>query len=447
MTEPAAGTPLPGQDSTGAPALLLVGGGAARDHGADSTLRTIRAAHALGLAVHLTDLPEALAAATAVTALADRVSALDHEKPEACAEWARSGAAGNVAAVFSSREYAQEAAATLAATLGLPGNDPRVVATVRRKDLCRAALAEAGFRQPAVMLCHDREQARQFVTGRPGPWIVKPRDAMGSIGVTLVETPDALDDAITALPAPGAFLVEEYVTGPEYSIEGVLVGGRPTVLAVTAKYVTKPPLFVELAHALPAPVEPEVHDGLAREAAAAVTALGLRRGIFHIEAWWTEHGPVLGEVHTRFGGDWIHLMLEHVLDADLSETVLRDLLGLPTQVPIPTDPATTPRGAAVLFPTPPPGTVTALHGWDELTGLPGVLHADPQLAPGDTVPPLTDSAARRGVLITTAEDARTALDQAHRLAARLTTTVAPPPGAPVPPPTPTPMPVRQEQDH
>ncbi|MBT2480146.1 ATP-grasp domain-containing protein [Streptomyces sp. ISL-94] len=410
---------------TDAPALLLVGGAAAGGHGADSTRRTIRAAHALGLAVHLTDLPEALAAAPAITALADRVSALDHERPETCARWARSGAAGNVRAVFSSREYAQEGAAALADALGLPGNDPAVVATVRRKDRCRVALAAAGFRQPAVRLCHDLGQAREFAAGRPGPWIVKPRDAMGSLGVALVETPGSLDGAVAGLPDAGPFLIEEYVSGPEFSVEGVLTGGRPIVLAVTAKHVTPPPLFVELAHALPAPVAPEVHRGLAQEAAAAVTALGLRHGVFHVEGWWTSDGPVLGEVHTRFGGDWIHLMLEHVVDADVSNAVLRDLLGLPVPDLTPPDPAAPGRGAAVLFPTPPPGTVEALHGWDRIAGLPGVLHADPQLAPGDTVPPLTDSAARRGVLVTAAEDARSALDLARHLSAGLGTTLVP----------------------
>ncbi|WP_187283568.1 ATP-grasp domain-containing protein [Streptomyces sp. t39] len=423
--------------------------GGAGGHGADSTRRTIRAARGLGLAVHLTDLPEALAAAPAVTALADRVTALDHERPETCARWARSGAAGPVRAVFSSREYAQEGAAAVAAALGLPGNDPAVVATVRRKDRCRAALADAGFRQPAVRLCHDVRQAREFMTGRPGPFVVKPRDAMGSLGVALVRTPGALDDAVTGLPGAGPFLIEEYVPGPEFSVEGVLTGGRPTVLAVTAKHVTPPPLFVELAHALPAPVDPGVHHGLAREAAAAVTALGLRHGVFHAEAWWTPDGPVLGEVHTRFGGDWIHLMLEHVLDADVSAAVLRDLLGLPAADLAPVDPTAPGRGAAVLFPTPPPGRVAALHGWDRLTGLPGVLHADPQLAPGDTVPPLTDSAARRGVLVTAAEDARSALDLARRLAAGLgTTPVAPAGPATAPDPSsPAPLRVRHQQEH
>ncbi|MGW4458127.1 ATP-grasp domain-containing protein [Streptomyces albidoflavus] len=417
-------TPTP-PATPGAPALLLVGGAAAGGHGADSTRRTIGAARALGLAVHLTDLPEALAAATAVTALADRVTALDHERPGTCARWARSGAAGEVRAVFSSREYAQEGAAAIADALGLPGNDPELVATVRRKDRCRAALAEAGFRQPSVALCQDVHQARAFAAAHPGPWIVKPRDAMGSLGVTLVEAPGALEAAVAALPAAGPFLVEEYVTGPEFSVEGVLTGGRPTVLAVTAKQVTAPPLFVELAHALPAPVDAGVRDGLAREAAAAVTALGLRHGVFHVEAWWTLEGPVLGEVHTRFGGDWLHLMLEHVLDADVSDAVLRDLLGLP----VPRLAPRPGRAAAVLFPTPDAGTVTALHGWDRLAGLPGVLHADPQLAPGDTVPPLTDSAARRGVLVTAAEDARAALDLARRLATDVGTTVRAPSGA------------------
>src|SRR5947208_194045 len=68
-----------------------------------------------------------------------------------------------------------------------------------------------------------------------GPWVVKPRDGMGSVGVSLVDSVDALPAALDLLPSGVPFLVETFVTGREFSAEGLLVGGRPTVLALTAK--------------------------------------------------------------------------------------------------------------------------------------------------------------------------------------------------------------------
>jgi hypothetical protein len=150
--------------------------------------------------------------------------------------------------------------------------------------------------------------------------------------------------------------------------------------------------------------------------AAALSTLGLRTGAFHVELWLTADGPVLGEVHGRFGGDWIHTMLQHAIPGlEVFGLVFEDMLGLPGTH---TSLAPT-RGAAVRYLVPPPGQVTAIEGWEEVLAHPAVLHAQLLVAPGDIIKPLRQSSDRAGFVVVGADDPALA----RKLAAELVDSV------------------------
>ncbi|MEV0532573.1 ATP-grasp domain-containing protein [Kitasatospora sp. NPDC050463] len=397
--------------------LLLVGGVRAVPLGLDMAKLALDQAHARGLRTHLTNQEAVLAATPGVTEQAGAVSAVDFARPGEAAAWARdrAGEGERFDAVLALQEMAQVAAAETAEALDLPGNPPEAVRRVRTKDACRAALAAAGFRQPTVELCADEAQAAAFLTGSTGPWIVKPRDAMGSTGVSRITGPDGLPAAIALLPGQGPFLVEEFVQGAEYSVEGLFLGGEPVVIAVTEKEKVEPPFFVEVGHILPAELPDAQREEIERQVRAALAVLGLRSGAFHVELWLSPDGIVLGEVHGRFGGDWIHRMLAHVVPGlELFGLIYDDLLGLPrAAAPAPT------RAAAARYLTPPSGLVTAVEGWTEAAGHPDVLYADLAVAPGGTVRPLRTSGDRVGVIVVGADTP----DQARKLARELADSV------------------------
>lgn len=398
--------------------LLFVGGARPVPISTVMAEQALAQARARGIRTHVVNRPDALAGTPTVSAAADAVSAVDFVPPEQTVAWARSRAADGERfdAVFALQEMAQVAVAEVARALGAPGNEPEAVRRIRTKDLCRAALAEAGFAQPAVRLCADAGAAEEFLAGSPGPWVVKPRDAMGSIGVSLVRAAADLPGAVAALPNDAPFLVEEFVEGPEFSVEGVFLGGEPRILAVTAKEKAPPPFFVEVGHVLPAELSETDHDRIQDRVTAALSTLGLRTGAFHVELWLTADGPVLGEVHGRFGGDWIHTMLQHAIpDLEVFGLVFEDMLGLPgthTSL-VPT------RGAAVRYLVPPPGRVTAIEGWEEVLAHPAVLHAQLLVAPGDTIKPLRQSSDRAGFVVVGADDPALA----RKLAAELVDSV------------------------
>lgn len=400
------------------PTLLLVGGARAVSISVAMVVEALEQATARGIRTHVTAPEEALAATPAVSAVARETSAVGFLQPQESVDWALGlvGRGGRIDAVFALQEMAQVTVAEVAQAVGAPGNPPDAVRRVRTKDACREALRSAGFPQPAVGLCADVAEAEAFLRGSSGPWIVKPRDAMGSIGVSQVASAWELPAALALLPDSKPFLVEEFVAGPEFSVEGVFLDGAPRILAVTAKEKVAPPFFVETGHVLPAELPEEQREEIERQVGKALTHLGLRTGAFHVELWLTRDGVVLGEVHGRFGGDWIHRMLEHAIPGlELFGLIYDDMLGRSAGHPA-LEPV---RGAAVRYLTPEPGRLLSVDGWEELLAHPAVLHAELTVKVGEVIRPLHRSSDRVGLIVVGADSAA----QARELAAELASSV------------------------
>lgn len=398
--------------------LLFVGGARAVPISTAMTEQALAQARARGIRTHLVNKADALAATAAVNAGADAVSAVEFTDVEQTVAWARAQVAAGERfdAVFALQEMAQVTVAEVAEALGVAGNPPEAVRRIRTKDLCRAALAANGFAQPAVRLCADADAAAAFLAESTGPWVVKPRDAMGSIGVSLVRGVADLPAAVAVLPDDKPFLVEEFVDGPEFSVEGVFLDGVPKVLAVTAKEKAPPPYFVEVGHVLPAEIAENERHEIVAHVSAALSTLDLRAGAFHVELWRTAAGIVLGEVHGRFGGDWIHTMLQHAIpELEVFGLVFEDLLGR-ADTSRGLKPA---RGAAVRYLIPPSGRLVGIEGWDEVLAHPAILRAELFVQPGDVVKPLRQSSDRVGYVVVGADDATLA----RKLAAELVDSV------------------------
>ena len=343
----------------------------------------------------------------------DETVAFDVHDPAASRAWARGRT--DIDAVLTVQELCVEATAAVADELGLPGNTPAVVHRIRTKDLCRERLRSAGFAQPRVAVCTTRAEAESFMREHRGPWVVKPRDGFGSTGVSLVHDTADLSTALAALrnlsaslgkfgvhPSAGdrSFLIETFVRGREFSAEGVLLGGAPRVLAVTEKRTNAE--FIETGHRV-APLTDPALGAAADTVARAITAAGVTHGAFHAEFWLTDDGGVvLGEIHARPGGDYIHALVEHTRPGlELYALMVDDLLG---RTPAPIPPQT--RSASTDFLLLPPGRLRAIHGWPAVTTHPAVLAAELWVSPGDDIAPITDNLDRHGVLVTTGEDVR-----------------------------------------
>ncbi|MFJ8752077.1 acetyl-CoA carboxylase biotin carboxylase subunit family protein [Streptomyces sp. NPDC102441] len=226
-----------------------------------------------------------------------------------------------VAGVLTYMENHVVLAARVAEHFGLPGTTPASVEACRDKYLSRSLLAAAGVPSARSYLVADVETAVEYAVLLGGPVVLKPRSLAGSAGVQRADTPDQVRSAFQAARGAGLFgleragtsgvLIEEYLEGPEVSVECVVLGhGTVHIAAITRKYLGDEPFFQETGHLVDA-TDPLLADPQIRDVAqAALAAAGISSGVMHVEMRLTREGPRIVELNARLGGDLIpHLVL------------------------------------------------------------------------------------------------------------------------------------------
>lgn len=141
------------------------------------------------------------------------------------------------------------------------------------------------------------------------PVIVKPIDSGGSRGVTRVDNEEQLPLAIErakSFSTSQRVLIEQYIDGPEFSVEVISHLGVHYVVAITEKVTTGAPNFVELAHFQPAMVSDAERNKIVELVRQALDALDHEEGPSHTEVRFDQEGNCfIIEVGTRLGGDFI----------------------------------------------------------------------------------------------------------------------------------------------
>lgn len=191
--------------------------------------------------------------------------------------------------------------------MGLTGNSLRCTEKSTNKHLMRKAFAENGDPSPKSALVEDA-CAVDFSSWH-FPVIVKPTDRSGSRGITKVEAPEDLPAAIAHAKAQGfekKALVEEFAEGQEYSVEYVSYHGKHTFLALTLKFTTGAPHFIETGHLEPAPVTEDILQRIKQVVEHALDTLEIENGASHAEIKIDAAGAIkIIEIGGRMGGDLI----------------------------------------------------------------------------------------------------------------------------------------------
>jgi biotin carboxylase len=286
------------------PLILLVGSGAERYRG--YLMRSLSRRHDLWL---LTSSPSSWSSGYVCG-----TSLVDVSDPVAALAAARSVSATRpVAGVVCWDEALIVTAAHVAVALDLPGMSPAAVEACRDKHQTRTRLAAAGVPQAASLLITSAADARAAARRIGYPAVIKPRGLGASRGVIRVDSDDALDDAYAQARAasyPGVpvyreLLIEEYLDGPEISVDGFTYRGQYIPIFVAHKEVGLAPYFEETGHVVTAG-DPLLTDAaLSAVLQGAHQALGIEHGMTHAELRLTATGPRVIEVNGRLGGDLI----------------------------------------------------------------------------------------------------------------------------------------------
>lgn len=356
----------------------------------------------------------------------------DTQNPEAVVAAGRALAARHlVAGVVTWDEYALVPAAELAARLGVPGNTAAAMTACRDKATGRRLFAEHGV--PSATSTRVNTLAEATVAARLTgfPVVLKPSSHAASIGVVRVDSceglPAAWEFAASGAgqqgPEGSGVLVEEYLDGPEISVECVTRDSVTTALAVTRKEVAFAPYFEEIGHTVDAgdPLLAQV----APVAAKAVRALGVTDGIQHVEMRLTSSGPRIIEVNARIGGDLIGELVRLATGLNLPRIAADVACG---KAPDLTPTAHATAAIKILY-APASGVLSARN----LAAVPGPerpwLHQVTWLREiGEQVvlPPAGDlDTSRVGFLVVTADCPAAARDQLSLLADGLTLSVTP----------------------
>lgn len=204
--------------------------------------------------------------------------------------------------------------AVLAQELGLPGSPPDAVLACRDKARTRDVLSRGRVPQPRSVAVTGPDEALAAARSIGFPVVVKARGLAGSLGVLRVDGEEQVAAAFAAAAGatwPGVpryaadVLVEELLTGPEISVDAVVVDGVCTPTALARKQTGLDPYFEETGHVVDA-ADPLLEDPALLDQLDAIHAtLGFTHGATHTEFRLTPAGPRLVEINARLGGDFI----------------------------------------------------------------------------------------------------------------------------------------------
>lgn len=144
------------------------------------------------------------------------------------------------------------------------------------------------------------------------PLILKPANLGGKRGITVVNTPEELEDAFEY--AAGCFrngepmhiIAEQFLAGGiECSVESISFKGKHTVIQITQKDSSGAPHCVELGHHQPASLSRTIWQKVVDGVSSGLTAIGLTDGPCHTEVKIIDGDVYLIEFNARPGGDHI----------------------------------------------------------------------------------------------------------------------------------------------
>jgi hypothetical protein len=199
-------------------------------------------------------------------------------------------------------------AAEIAAALGLDWNAPEVIERFRDKSMLKRWLRERStLRLNLARTVTNAAEATAFQR-EVGAWpvVVKPTGGAGSMAVHFAESDADLLRACQAVleRGLGEVLLEEYVGGTEYAVNGITDHAGDVLVTEVWRYDRRDShgernVYFET---IKVSTTEDPFAAVAVYASEAIGALGLRRSPFHMEVKVDDRGPCLIEVGSRFAG-------------------------------------------------------------------------------------------------------------------------------------------------
>jgi biotin carboxylase len=314
--------------------------------------------------------------------------------------------------------FVSEAGMLLAARIrerfGLPGLSYEVCKRFVDKGIQRRIWSENGIYTPKWMIFSDKENALLSVLFFNFPFIIKPIDSSGSRGVTKIESTaddiySAIDNAF-GFSRSGKIIIEDFMNGPEFTVEIFAIDGFINVLAVTEKKKvegTRGTVASELA-------TPDRNlltiSKIKQSVIEAFKALDYKSGPGHAEVILQDDGNVgLIEVAARGGGFMVfEKFVPAVSGINIAKLTAMQAVGIPVKIN-----ELEQKFAVLRFFPAKPGRIKEVSGFDEINLIPGV-QGESFVKVGDKFNQALTDGDRMGYMLTLADSARKAQDLADK---------------------------------
>jgi biotin carboxylase len=277
------------------------------------------------------------------------------------------------------------------------------VRRTRDKLSFRRLLVERGFLCPRFRHLPSGRDPRELGDLR-FPCVVKARRLSASRGVIRANNPEELLRAVNWVRAIQAsadrdaedlgIVIEDFIPGAEYALEGALQSGELVTLALFDKPdPLDGPYFEETIYVtpsrLPTPVQRRIHDVVAR----ACRLAGLISGPVHAEMRVNEEGIWILEIAARSIGGLCARVLTHSLGTSLEELILRQALGEPLG-----EVRDSIASGVMMIPIPRRGIYHGVDGLDAALAVPGITGITITAQKGQVIAPPPEGASYLGFM-------------------------------------------------
>lgn len=217
---------------------------------------------------------------------------------------------GGLAAVFTAGTDFSASVSYVCEKLGLSAHSFEAALNASIKTRMRSCFEKENVPSPkfiSINNCDFNSEAVQK-SGLSYPLVIKPVDNMGARGCRMIRNSEEVETAVKAAiraSRTGNAILEDYIDGPEYSIDALVCNGTFTVTGFAERHIFYPPYFIEVGHTMPAVVDKKTHDELISVFALGAKALGLTCGAAKADIKYTKNGPVIGEIAGRLSGGYM----------------------------------------------------------------------------------------------------------------------------------------------
>ncbi|TYS65782.1 ATP-grasp domain-containing protein [Sutcliffiella horikoshii] len=244
--------------------------------------------------------------------------------------------------VMTTSDYYLESVARLNEFFGFVGNSYLAIKSCRNKGIFRSLSHSNNLYQPKFHIVESIDSLNDIFSAIQFPCVVKPTEDSGSNNVRLcfnrenvIEmTKKILDDKYTSRgqEKKNEVLIEEYIEGPEFSVEMFSWEGKSSCIGITEKRLTGYPYFVESSHVFPCSLSKEAQIEIEQTVKTALKLVNFRYGASHSEVKWTPKGCIIIEINPRLAGGMIPELIRYSTGIDLLEQQVLSSIGISPEI-------------------------------------------------------------------------------------------------------------------